>query len=292
MASHSAITEPQPIKLTTEQIQKAIPKLKRRLEEVTKFRPSSVSPTNPKASVTPLICAIEETIIEIFGANTVEYQRYIGAAHFGWPIRIRRGPSLTHEIPEALENCKQSSMALLTSAILAMEERLEDVDKASVVLGETIQKNQSSPNQKIFLVHGHDQAPLNAIARFLEKIELKPIILHERPNQGKTIIEKFEANSDVGFAIVILTPDDVGGLTADKIQPRARQNVILELGYFTGKLGRKNVCALKCGELELPSDVIGVAWTNFDNQGGWKADLAKELKAAGHMIDWNKVMEE
>ena len=103
------------------------------------------------------------------------------------------------------------------------------------------------------------------------------MILHEQPNQGRTIIEKFEAHADVDFAIVLLTPDDVGGSKEGQLQPRARQNVILELGYFIGKLGRNNVCAVKLGDLEIPSDIIGVIWTPFDPHGAWKTALAKEL---------------
>ena len=116
------------------------------------------------------------------------------------------------------------------------------------------------------------------------------MILHEQSNQGRTIVEKFEDHSDVDFAVALLTPDDVGGPKGGAQQPRARQNVILELGYFIGKLGRKNVCAIKLGDLEIPSDIIGVVWTPFDPHGAWRTALAKELREAGHEIDWNKVM--
>jgi predicted nucleotide-binding protein len=140
------------------------------------------------------------------------------------------------------------------------------------------------------VVHGHENGPREAVARFLEKMDFTPIILHEQANQGRTIIEKFEAHANVGFAVVLLTPDDMGGPRDGALQPRARQNVVLELGYFIGKLGREHVCAIKSGELEMPSDIIGVVWTPFDNSGAWKAALAKELEAVGHEIDWNKAM--
>lgn len=121
-------------------------------------------------------------------------------------------------------------------------------------------------SRDVFLVHGHDNAVKESVARFLEKLDLRPIILHEQPNKGRTIIEKFEAHSDVGFAVVLLTPDDVGAVKAeaDRVNPRARQNVILELGYFTGKLGRARVCALYTGEVEIPSDIHGVIYIRFD----------------------------
>ena len=147
-----------------------------------------------------------------------------------------------------------------------------------------------TPSRKVFIVHGHEGEPREAVSGFLRKIDFTPVILHEQSNQGRTIVEKFEDHSDVDFAVVLLTLDDVGGPKGGTQEPRARQNVILELGYFIGKLGRKNVCAIKHGEVEIPSDIIGVVWRLFDAQGAWKTALAKELRDAGHTIDWNKVM--
>jgi len=147
-----------------------------------------------------------------------------------------------------------------------------------------------APSKKVFIVHGHAEAAREAVARFLEQLGLKPIILHEHPNQGRTVIEKFEAHADVGFAVVLLTPDDEGGRPGGEQRPRARQNVILELGYFIGRLGRGQVCALKAGNLELPSDILGIAWTALDPAGAWRQQLAKELDAAGYRVDWKKVV--
>ena len=145
-------------------------------------------------------------------------------------------------------------------------------------------------SRKVFIVHGHDDGARETVARFLERIGLEAVILHEQANQGRTIIEKVVANSDVGFAVVLLTPDDEGCIKGGTLEPRARQNVLLELGYFIGRLGRDKVCALKRGTLEIPSDFAGVVWEAMDSSGGWKHGLARELEAAGHSIDWNKVM--
>jgi predicted nucleotide-binding protein len=124
----------------------------------------------------------------------------------------------------------------------------------------------------------------------LEKLVLKPIILDERPNNGRTIIEKFEAHSsNVGFAIVLLTADDVGGADKDALEPRARENVIFELGYFMGKLGRKRVCVLQKPDVKFPSDIHGLLWIGFDDASGWKLKLASEIKASGIEIDLNKL---
>jgi predicted nucleotide-binding protein len=153
-------------------------------------------------------------------------------------------------------------------------------------------KRKSTFSKNIFIVHGHDESAKEAVARFVEKIGLKPIVLHEQPNAGRTIIEKFEDHSNVGFAIVLLTPDDVGA-SKDKTteaKSRARQNVILELGYFMGKLGRGRVCALYKEGVEIPSDYQGVLYIPMDFAGAWRMALAKEIKNAGIDVDLNKVI--
>jgi predicted nucleotide-binding protein len=142
-------------------------------------------------------------------------------------------------------------------------------------------------SRKIFIVHGHSGLE-HAVARFITQIGLEPIILHEQPNQGRTVIEKFENYSDVGFAVILLTPDDVGGPRNGAQRPRARQNVILELGYFIGSLGRDRVCALLQEGVELPSDILGIVWEPLDHHDAWELALAKELRAAKYDFDWNK----
>lgn len=143
--------------------------------------------------------------------------------------------------------------------------------------------------RKAFIVHGHEEGPREAVARFLERVGFEAVILHEQANQGRTIIEKIEAHGEVGFAVVLLTPDDVGGPKNGEMRPRARQNVILELGYFVARLGRSRVCALNIGDVEIPSDFYGVVYVPFDQNNGWKMALCKELKAAGFEIDLNKI---
>ena len=117
-----------------------------------------------------------------------------------------------------------------------------------------------------------------------------PIILHEQPNQGRTVIEKFEAHSDVSFAVVLLTPDDMGAVVSStRLAPRARQNVILELGYFIGKLGRSRVCALYVEGVEIPSDIHGVLYVPYDDSQGWRLKLASEIRSVGIAVDLNRI---
>jgi predicted nucleotide-binding protein len=156
---------------------------------------------------------------------------------------------------------------------------------------------KSPENKKIFLVHGQNEEAKSVVARFIEKCKLEPIILHEQVDLGRTIIEKFEQEADVGFAVILLTPDDVGGLakagdtpSSKALKHRARQNVILELGYFIGRLGRARVCALRKGEVELPSDFSGVIYTPLGAEGAWKMKLGMELRAAGYDVDLNAAL--
>ena len=142
---------------------------------------------------------------------------------------------------------------------------------------------------KVFLVYGHDETLLSQTARFLEKLGLEVILLREQPGQGQTIIEKLEHNSDVKFAVVLLTPDDLGkSVRGTELRPRARQNVIFELGYFIGKLGRQNVSILYRESVELPSDYFGIEYIKIDVENAWHFRLAKELRVAGLPVDLNK----
>ena len=146
-------------------------------------------------------------------------------------------------------------------------------------------------SNNIFIVHGHDERTKLDTARTIEKLGLNPIILSEQPNQGQTIIEKFELHSDVGFAVVLLTADDLGKVKTDSEDKyRARQNVIIEMGYFIGKLGRSKVFPLYEEGVDLPSDLHGVLYIPLDSSGSWKFRLAKELNAAGYNVQANNIL--
>jgi predicted nucleotide-binding protein len=146
--------------------------------------------------------------------------------------------------------------------------------------------------RKVFVVHGRDNEAKQEVARFITDVGLEPIILHEQASAGMTIIEKIERYSnDADFAIVLYTPCDHGrGVHESKFAPRnrARQNVVFEHGYLMAKLGRENVCALVKGDIETPNDISGVVYVQIDGYGGWKSEVAKELKACGYVVQgWN-----
>ncbi len=191
---------------------------------------------------------------------------------------------------DKLNNFKESVNVKLSN--------LKKLHAKSELLKCSINSSEESASPKIlketnniFIVHGHDDRTKLDVARTIEKLGLKPIILSEQPNQGQTIIEKFELHSDVGFAVVLLTADDLGKVkTEEEEKYRARQNVILEMGYFIGKLGRNKVFPLYESGVELPSDLHGVLYNPLDEAGGWKFKLAKELNAAGYNVDANKLL--
>ena len=155
--------------------------------------------------------------------------------------------------------------------------------------------NSSAPkiiSNKIFVVHGRDNDAKNEVARFLSKIGLEEIILHERPNQGRHLLTKFQDESEgASFAVILMTPDDEGGLPGASLKKRARQNVVFELGFFIGRMGTSKVAALVKGEVEKPSDFDGVGYITLDPSGDWKRLLARELKAAKMPFDHAKVFE-
>jgi predicted nucleotide-binding protein len=139
----------------------------------------------------------------------------------------------------------------------------------------------------VFIVHGHDGETKVMVARFLaELLGRQPLILHEQPDRERTIIEKFEDHAaQAACAIVLLTGDDEGGPVGGTGRPRARQNVVLELGYFLGRLGRDRVVILYEPNVELPSDINGVLYVKLDDQGAWRNSVARELEAVGLAVD-------
>lgn len=145
--------------------------------------------------------------------------------------------------------------------------------------------------RRVFVVHGHDLGAVDRVVRLLRELDLEAVVLRDQPNQGRTIIEKFEAHSDVSYAIVLMTGDDEGKRSGsgDDPQLRARQNVVLELGFFVGRLSRRRVAALVEQNVEVPSDIDGVLYIPFGTDDTWRLLLAKEMRSAGLNVDLNKL---
>jgi len=187
----------------------------------------------------------------------------------GLPVAVARGePSSWSAVSSSLGTSTQDSH--LPTAPPSQRSDLQSPPKNGVHM----------PGNRVFIVHGHDNEMKEAVARFVQQLGLEPIILHERSSKGMTLIEKLEHYADVAFAVVLLSPDDVGtAVSGGAPAARARQNVVFELGYFYGRLKRERVCTLRRGPVELHSDISGVVWTDWG--GDWRTELARELRDAG-----------
>lgn len=174
---------------------------------------------------------------------------------------------------------------IIQSAVDALKEKIAEFEDESVSEGNGTSLSSFDP-KKVFVVHGHNESIKQSVARTLDSIGLKPIILAEQPDKGRTVIEKFEnEGNDVGFAVVLLTADDKGRKNkARKMQSRARQNVVFEMGYFMALLGRERVMLLLQAGVEEPSDLKGVVYTPLDKDGAWKYKLVKELREQGYKV--------
>ncbi|MDU0736329.1 nucleotide-binding protein [Pseudomonas aeruginosa] len=288
-AKPPAVVAPK-LKLSVREIEWGIKLIEDRIGELEQFDIKKVTSSTPE--LVALSSSIASTLERAFGENTAAYHRYSAATKLQY-VTIAFSMD-GHSRPVDYQGPTQKniirSIALLRSAQGALKEDLEYIQ------GQEPHVNTPSPvdlgaSRRVFVVHGHDEAALQGLARFLEKLGLEAIILREQPDQGRTIIEKFEASaSEVGFAVVLLTPDDLGGTVKSGISdPRARQNVVFELGYFSGKLGRGRVCLLRKGEIEIPSDLYGVIYTDMDSSDGWQTKLVRELKAAKLEFDANRL---
>lgn len=189
---------------------------------------------------------------------------------------------------EKFTNAKNLILSALKAALASIEDDvLPEVGNAKV--------NPSGVpiSKKVFIVHGHDEKVKQELEIFLAQLGLEPVVLHRQADEGQTIIEKFEKHSDVGYAFILLTPDEMAFLSsksdlpenARDIELRARPNVIFEFGFFVGKLGRSRVCCLHTGAVSLPSDLGGLVYKSFTTsveESGYS--IIKELKAAGYDV--------
>lgn len=202
-----------------------------------------------------------------------------------------RPPSLGERITDLYKDIDQK-----IHRIDSIIERLELIPLSNATSTTTSSKNlirASVKTKKVFVVHGHDEIAKTNLEVFLSEIGLEPIVLHRQADEGQTVIEKFEKHSDVGYAFILLTPDEIAYIKSDdsktdserKKEFRARPNVIFEFGYFVGKLGRSRVCCLYTGDVSLPSDVSGMIYKKYTTKIDEVAySVIKDLKASGYEI--------
>ena len=222
----------------------------------------------------------ERFLIKKYGQNSLECKKF---HQICFSPLLWLADTEDEEIRESIKCCCDGLRSCKAILGIYLEDLAEE--KESNPQNNVIAKNLNM--DKIFIVHGHNGELKQSVARIIEKQEIEAIILSEQANQGRTIIEKFENYTDVGGAICLFTSDDIGkakGELEDKF--RARQNVVLETGYFMGMLGRNHVIILSDNGIEMPSDLSGVVYTNTSN---WEVEVLKELKAMGYTIDFNKL---
>lgn len=258
---------------TVAELDRGIEKLRRRIDEVNRLDPAQMSLSD--ARVTTAESNIRDTIRDVFGDTSPEFRDHEYHA-------IRHGPMHVGASPAQIRALLQAGIPQTVLMLEGLIERLEEkrIDLIATDGSEPERTQHVDGSRRVFVVHGHDDAAKLAVSAFLRDLDLEPIVLSEQPGAGRTLIEKFERESNVEFAVVLLTPDDLGHARdePEAARPRARQNVILELGYFVGQLTRARVCALHKGSVELPSDYHGVEYIPMDESDGWKLRLAKEIK--------------
>ena len=229
------------------------------------------------------------TVRDLFGANSDEASGIVYELSGGnIPISGLRG----HYDEAAAKRSRRRE--IVSRVIPRLNMLVELVDEKTIAAPARPARTGQPPaaSRRVFVVHGHDEAVKQAVARTLEKLDLDPIILHELPDKGRTFIEKLEDETDVGFAVVLRTADDLGGpktARPESYRPRARQNVLVELGLFLGKLGRQRVAVLFEPGGEMPSDYSGVLYTELDPGAAWRFKLATEIHAAGIEVDLNNL---
>lgn len=203
--------------------------------------------------------------------------------------RIYSGFDISSQIEcdnqKAFRRQMEQARGIILSAVDALTENASELNEEKAQQKANL-SSKSYDSKKVFVVHGHNESVKQAIARTIENLGLTPIILAEQPDKGRTVIEKFESEgNDVGFAVVLLTADDKGRKNkARKMQSRARQNVVFEMGYFMALLGRERVMLLLQEGVEEPSDLKGVVYTPLDKYGFWKSRLVKELREQGYHV--------
>ncbi len=181
------------------------------------------------------------------------------------------------------------------AAVPTLTGRVSAVPRALVTPGRLAAPERGadalSEDGPIFVVHGRDHAALHHVVRVLERSTGREVVvLHEQPNGGRTLLEKFEDHAaTASYAVVLLTADDQGGLAGAATQaPRGRQNVVFELGFFFGKLGRGRVAVLLHKGVERPSDLDGLVYISLED-GSWKHDLLRELQDADIHVDYSRL---
>lgn len=179
-------------------------------------------------------------------------------------------------------------------AYLCTEKFLPPTQKSATPVPSS--KSASDVRRRIFVVCGTDDEMKQVVTNALLKLRLVPVVLCEEPSQGRKIVERFADYADVGFAVVLLSPDDsvyAKDESPTKRKLRPRQDVVFELGFLLGKLGKGNVLVFQreCANFESPADFEGIKVTAFDDRDSWKLALICELTNSGYSVDADRILQ-
>lgn len=211
---------------------------------------------------------VARVLTKIYGKDSLEYDSFQKIT-----FNVTWGYAISNADKSKIKACAMG----LEKSIELLHSYIEEIEDCNMTTNDFT---------KIFIVHGHDGEIKESVARLIEKQGIEAVILSEKTNRGKTIIEKLEKHSNVGGAICLFTSDDLGKeKNESRNKPRARQNVVFEAGYFMGKLGRDHVVIIADEKVDMPSDLRGILYTNKTD---WKHDVLAELEEIGYLIDYSK----
>lgn len=251
-------------------LDRAVSRIDQQIKEANEGSPSNFDDWHNKTEV---------VIRAIFGEASPTLHKFDG---------VRYSPGIWTESTD-FTPYRRAGVREVVSILEASKLELElKAESAAATIATEVSIERST---RVFIVHGRDDARKYELESYLQKLtDDAPIILHQQPNGGQVLIEKFENSAaSVGFAVVLLTADDQGrpaALQPQDDQPRARQNVVFEMGFFIGLVGRAHVAVLYEEGVELPSDINGLLYIPLDTAGAWKGKLASELDHAGIPVDW------
>ena len=306
MAENSLNSNSQHAQFSADSCREGLTKLSLRLSELSAYVEREIDQDDRK-SLDRLHGVISHSLTEVFGADTIErerftLQKFAYRLYTEWNLdpesEIRPVVNITindgsavflpeNKIQQGYLASVKDGIALLTEAVAYLERRQSECLAEPAVSTESAPRQQAILSSKdVIVIHGRDTLARPAVERVLKLAGLNPIVLHEQPNGGQTLIRQLEKFGIAGgFAVVVATPDDVGGVSRKDLRPRAKQNVIGEMFWFAGRLGRERVFVLLQGDTEMPSDIAGIGYTAMDNRGAWKTALCDAMQDAGYSID-------
>lgn len=253
--------------------------------DISSYRSLFYDVKNPK-SAKETLKALKNTIAHIDAAESVSS-----------PVHDVAGKSIVAKGDVFINQTELPEDSSVARTIRSISERIGSLEKTVRVIAKTVSSSSPEPQftRDIFIVHGHDGEQKNELARLLQKLDFNPIILHEQADRGQTILQKLEyEGSKVGYAFILHTPDDEGRKKSpnEELQNRSRQNVVFEHGMFVGQFSHHRVCAIVKEGVEIPSDLSGVVYKHILAGNGIDSiaiEVVKELRAAGYVVDANKL---